>query len=68
MPLPVVEPPPDPKFCMTQLVTVRLPPELKTIPLVPPVTPTPLSDRPRSVTLPLTALIVIAFPPAGGAI
>ena len=55
------------KSFTTQSVTVRLPPELNTMPLVLPAMPVPLSDTPCIATLPLTALIVMPFPPAGGA-
>src|SRR6516164_5399225 len=69
MPLPDVKklPPKKGKFCATQLVTVRLPPELKTTPLKPPLVPSSVSPR-RTIASLGPALIVMAFPPETGTI
>ena len=56
------------KFCRTQSVTVSPLPELKTIPLVPPLMPAPLTDTPCITTFPLPTLMVMPFPLTGGAI
>ena len=54
------------KLLITLSRTFKLSPELKRIPVAL-ATPTPLSDTPRILTLPLKAGMVIAAPLAGGA-
>jgi hypothetical protein len=54
------------KFRITLLRTVKLLPELNAMPVLP-VVPTPLSNTPSILTLPLTALMEMAGSPFGGA-